>query len=133
MPGQNTGGAPTFITPVVVINQSGSQITQGQVINYNVTNQLGLNVSAVLMSVEFRGAFYGSSNGTQITAEVNALCGSNTYKVGRWRFNDSHYASHAITSHEQIILPVINGQIQFLFPTWYAAELFKVDIIGYYP
>jgi hypothetical protein len=131
--GSSTSGAPVFIAPVSIINLSGSQISQGQSIPASITTLLGQNVNAVMLSVEFKGVFYGSSLGTQIIGEINAICGVNTYKVGRWRFNDSNYASHAITSHEQVILPVINGQIQFTFPTWYAAEFLKIDLIGYYP
>ena len=125
---------PIFIAPINIINKSGNQVYQNLSILSDINSSMGINVSSVILSVEFNFDFGGSSVGTNIHAEVNAICGNNTFKVIKSKFTDSNYASNSISDRQQLILPVINGQILFTVPTWttvYGQSLI-IDIVGYF-
>jgi hypothetical protein len=111
-----------------LLNLVGSQISQGSIFNLNLSNFLNFNVSSVILNIYFEG--YIGTVGS-ISAEVNAQCGVNTYKVGKW--NQSVYSSsNSLIDMHQIILPVINDQIIFSAPIWYFGESLKIELVGYY-
>ncbi len=120
--------SPIFNAPITILDVVGGQVSQGSTFNVNIANYLNFNVSSVILNVEFKGQIGAPGS---IAADVNAQCGSNIFKIGRW--NQAIYSSsHQIIDLNQIILPVINNQIIFSTPIWIFGESLKIEILGYF-